>query len=136
MTKKKTVAMAGAIVGASALLMAAVTIPLAGAEVSLLDRIAEVTGTRLADKILAQVTGTQPAVDITGDEPIFGAQSGPDSFFPAECHQGICDGYVSAALTPTSTICSLQEPFGATSTLEKWSGNVTANNMGEALGPG
>lgn len=103
---------------------------------SLRAMIAEVAGTILGNRLVDEVNTGVVASDVTTDEPTFGAQPGADAFFPVECHQGVCYGYVQVSMTPTTTACILRNPLNATSTILSWTAKVTANNLGDALGPG
>ena len=101
-------------------------------KVSLWDKIANVAGSVLG-KTLADKVEDIALTDT--NESQFGAQPGPDVFFPKETHNGVGLEYRAKTIAGTSTICSL-EPPSATSTLEYWFGQITTNNMGAAQGPG
>ena len=129
---KKAIFALGAVAAGLALLVTTSV----GAQVSstsLWDKIANVAGSVLG-KTLADKVEDIAVTDVT-NEPQFGAQPGPDAFFPQECHQGICYGYVQSSINPTTTACILRNPINATSTILSWSAAVTANNLGDATGP-
>ena len=128
---KKAVFALGVLAAGLALLVTAS----AGAQVSkvsLWDKIADVAGSVLGKTLADKVEDI--AVTDT-NVPQFGAQPGPDVFFPQECHQGVCYGYVQSSINPTTTACILRNPINATSTILSWSAAVTANNLGDATGP-
>ena len=60
--------------------------------------------------------GQTVVAPVEGD---LGAVTGPDSFFPITCNEGVCTGVVRQKMkTATTTLCSIKNPFGnATSTL-------------------
>jgi len=104
-------------------------------DLSLRAMIAQVAGTILGNRLAGEINTGTASLDVTGEEPTFGAQPGADAFFPVECHQGICYGYAQANIIPTTTACILRNPLNATSTLLSWTAKVTANTMGDATGP-
>ena len=128
---KKAIFALGAVAAGLALLVTTSV----GAQVSstsLWDKIANVAGSVLG-KTLADKVEDIAVTDVT-NEPQFGAQPGPDAFFPQECHQGICYGYVQSSINPTTTACILRNPINSTTTILYWSANITNNALGDATG--
>ena len=113
------------ILGLSALFLSLTVTAASYANVSLRDKVAEIAGIKVAEKLLGEIEQETVVEEVVMEEgvtdmPDFvaGATPGADRFNPVECYQGICHAFVKQSLGATSTsFCILQNPLKSTSTI-------------------